>query len=234
MISRGGEIKVADNAQRIVPGPDGVVTLPPGVNLNNVQVVGRDLVVTLPDGSADHHRRRRGVRAAAGARRSRGPRDQPCRADDRHRSPRTAAGPPQSSGGNFDVAVPPLDPGVPLGDLIPPTELVFTPIRSSKRSASSSIASPKPAGRGPARRRRSGGRQSRRRRRRSRRRCRRRLPARRGRRRFAGVGLAEQRRSLPASAIRGPGGSILVQQVQGASRSGPDDHGRCRPPAHIP
>src|SRR5690349_16631259 len=38
---------------------------------------------------------------------------------------RTTAGPPQSSGGNFDVPVPPLDPGVPLGDLIPPTELIF-------------------------------------------------------------------------------------------------------------
>ena len=38
-----------------------------------------------------------------------------------------AAGTPQSSGGNFADFVPPLDPGSPLGDLIPPTELVFTP-----------------------------------------------------------------------------------------------------------
>src|SRR6185369_2637267 len=41
--------------------------------------------------------------------------------------PRPAAGTSQSSGGNFEVPVSPLDPGVPLGDLIPPTELVFTP-----------------------------------------------------------------------------------------------------------
>ena len=41
--------------------------------------------------------------------------------------PKPAAGSLQSSGGNFDVPVPPLDPGVPLGDLIPPTELAFTP-----------------------------------------------------------------------------------------------------------
>ncbi|MDQ3079248.1 MAG: Ig-like domain-containing protein, partial [Pseudomonadota bacterium] len=37
---------------------------------------------------------------------------------------RPAAGVPQSGGGNFEIAVGPLDPGVALGDLIPPTELV--------------------------------------------------------------------------------------------------------------
>ena len=41
--------------------------------------------------------------------------------------PTPAAGPPQSSGGNFAVPVAPLDPGEPLGDLIPPTELSYTP-----------------------------------------------------------------------------------------------------------
>ena len=41
--------------------------------------------------------------------------------------PQPAAGPPQSSGGNFADPVPPLDPGVPLGDLIPPTELSYSP-----------------------------------------------------------------------------------------------------------
>jgi hypothetical protein len=45
--------------------------------------------------------------------------------------PKPAAGdtsPTQlSSGGNFEVPVAPLDPGVPLGDLIPPTELHYTP-----------------------------------------------------------------------------------------------------------
>src|SRR5436190_1057225 len=39
----------------------------------------------------------------------------------------TPAGPPTSSGGDFAALVPPLDPGAPLGDLLPPTELVFTP-----------------------------------------------------------------------------------------------------------
>jgi len=39
------------NAQQIVPGPDGVVTLPPGVELSDVHVVGRNLVVDLPDGT---------------------------------------------------------------------------------------------------------------------------------------------------------------------------------------
>ena len=44
-------VSVAANAQRIVAGPDGVVTLPPGVGLDDIRVVGRDLVVTLPDGT---------------------------------------------------------------------------------------------------------------------------------------------------------------------------------------
>src|SRR3982751_4148384 len=33
VITRGAELKVADNAQHVVPGPDGVVTLPAGVDL---------------------------------------------------------------------------------------------------------------------------------------------------------------------------------------------------------
>src|SRR4029079_3827065 len=41
--------------------------------------------------------------------------------------PRAAAGPPPSSGGNWNDPVPDLDPGAPLGDLIPPTELGHTP-----------------------------------------------------------------------------------------------------------
>src|SRR5687768_16306107 len=43
-----GRVEVGANAQRIVPGPEGVV-LPPGVGLDDVRVVGRDLVITLPD-----------------------------------------------------------------------------------------------------------------------------------------------------------------------------------------
>ena len=34
VISLGDRIQVGENAQRVVPGPDGVVTLPPGVNLS--------------------------------------------------------------------------------------------------------------------------------------------------------------------------------------------------------
>jgi large repetitive protein len=63
------------NAQQIVPGPDGVVTLPPGVELSDVHVVGRNLVIDMPDGTqliiVDG-----AVRAAAGARRCRGSGDQ--------------------------------------------------------------------------------------------------------------------------------------------------------------
>ena len=51
VISRGGEIKVSDNAQKVIPGPDGVVTLPAGVDLNDVHVVGRDLIINMPDGT---------------------------------------------------------------------------------------------------------------------------------------------------------------------------------------
>ena len=42
-------LKSAGN--QVVPGADGVVVLPAGVELSDVRVVGRDLVVTLPDGS---------------------------------------------------------------------------------------------------------------------------------------------------------------------------------------
>ncbi|MDV3257088.1 MAG: VCBS domain-containing protein, partial [Sphingomonas sp.] len=39
------------DAQQIVPGPDGVITLPPGVELSDIMVVGRNLVVNMPDGT---------------------------------------------------------------------------------------------------------------------------------------------------------------------------------------
>ena len=127
-----GELpKLATDATRVVPGPDGVVTLPPGVELSDIRVVGRDLVVTLPDGSTMvivdgaifvPQLVLGGVEVPAtnlaalliGS------------------EPRPAAGDlsspqQQSSGGNFEVPVSPLDPGVPLGDLLPPTELDYTP-----------------------------------------------------------------------------------------------------------
>ena len=47
----GGELHVSDNARQIIPGPDGTIVLPAGVDLSDVHVLGRDLVVNLPDGS---------------------------------------------------------------------------------------------------------------------------------------------------------------------------------------
>jgi len=125
-IDIGKELKVDANAQQIIPGPDGVVTLPPGVELSDVHVVGRNLVIDMPDGSQMviidgavfvPQLVLGGVEVPATN----------LAALLIDTEPQPAGGTPQSSGGNFDVPVPPLDPGVPLGDLIPPTELVFTP-----------------------------------------------------------------------------------------------------------
>ena len=109
---------------------NGVVVLPAGVELSDVHVQGRNLVITLPDGSTmvipdgaifvpqlvvD------GVEVPASnlAALLIGSEPKPAAGD---------SGPNQlSSGGNFEVPVAPLDPGVPLGDLIPPTELIYTP-----------------------------------------------------------------------------------------------------------
>ena len=44
-------VVIKAGAQQIVPGPDGVVTLPPGVELSDVMVVGRNLVINMPDGT---------------------------------------------------------------------------------------------------------------------------------------------------------------------------------------
>ncbi|HEX4913204.1 MAG TPA: DUF5801 repeats-in-toxin domain-containing protein, partial [Vicinamibacterales bacterium] len=126
-----GDVPMLQNAgNRVVPGPDGVVVLPAGVELSDVRVVGRDLIVTLPDGSTmvivdgaifvpqlviD------GVELPASNLASLliGSEPRPAAGD-------LTAG-QQSSGGNFEVPVQPLDPGVPLGDLLPPTELNYTP-----------------------------------------------------------------------------------------------------------
>ena len=117
---------VQANAVQVVPGPDGVVTLPPGVELSDIHVVGRNLVVELPDGSQ--------MIIVDGAvfvpQLVLGTVEVPSTnlaALLIDSEPTPAAGPPQSSGGNFAVPVDPLDPGEPLGDLIPPTELSFTP-----------------------------------------------------------------------------------------------------------
>ena len=120
-------VVIKANAQQIVPGPDGVVTLPPGVELSDVRVVGRNLVVDMPDGTQliivdgaifVPQLVLNGVEVPATN----------IAALLIGQEPQPAAGEaPQSSGGNFDVPVPPLDPGVPLGDLIPPTEYTYIP-----------------------------------------------------------------------------------------------------------
>jgi VCBS repeat-containing protein len=119
-------ILIQANAQHIVPGPDGIVTLPAGVELADVHAVGRDLVVNLPDGTQ--------MVIVDGAvfvpELVIGSVEVPATnlaALLIDAEPKPAAGDPQSSGGNFAVPVGPLDPGAPLGDLLPPTELSYTP-----------------------------------------------------------------------------------------------------------
>jgi T1SS-143 domain-containing protein len=120
-------VVIKANATQIVPGPDGVVTLPPGVELSDIRVVGRNLVIDMPDGTQliivdgavfVPQLVLGGVEVPATnvAALLVGQEIQPA-----------AGETPPSSGGNFDVPVPPLDPGVPLGDLIPPTEYTYTP-----------------------------------------------------------------------------------------------------------
>ena len=118
---------VKADAQQIVVGPDGVVTLPAGVELSDVHVVGRNLVVDMPDGTQliiidgavfVPQLVLNGVEVPATnvAALLIGQEVQPA-----------AGETPPSSGGNFAVPPPPLDPGVPLGDLIPPTEYTYKP-----------------------------------------------------------------------------------------------------------
>ncbi len=130
IINIGDVPMLATNGTRVVPGADGVVMLPAGVELSDVRIVGRDLVVTLPDGTTmiivdgavfvpqlviD------GVEVPASnlAALLIGSEPKPAAGDIGSNN--------QSSGGNFEVPVGPLDPGVPLGDLLPPTELHYTP-----------------------------------------------------------------------------------------------------------
>ena len=117
---------VKADAQRIIPGPDGVVVLPAGVELSDIRIVGRDLLVMLPDGSQmlivdgavfvpqlvinDVEVPSTNLAALL-----------------IDQEPRPASGVPQSSGGNFIEPVRPLDPGNPLGDLLPPTDLGYRP-----------------------------------------------------------------------------------------------------------
>ena len=112
--------------QAAAAGQQGVVTLPAGVELSDIHVNGRDLIINMPDGTqmvipggavfvpnlmiGDVQVPPSNLAALL-----------------IDSEPQPAAGTPQSSGGNFANPVPPLDPGVPLGDLIPPTELTYVP-----------------------------------------------------------------------------------------------------------
>jgi len=104
----------------------GLVNLPAGVEMSDIHVVGRDLVIDMPDGT--HMVIPNGAvfvpQLSIG--------DVAVPASNVaalliDSEPQPAAGNTPSSGGNFAVDVPPLDPGVPLGDLIPPTELGYQP-----------------------------------------------------------------------------------------------------------
>src|SRR4051794_3011081 len=104
----------------------GIVNLPAGVAMSDIHVVGRDLVIDMPDGT--HMVIPNGAVFVPDL--SIGDVAVPASnvaallVDS---EPQPAAGNTPSSGGNFAVDVPPLDPGVPLGDLIPPTELGYQP-----------------------------------------------------------------------------------------------------------
>ncbi len=111
------------NATRVVPGPDGVVTLPAGTTLD-VAVSGRDLVIRLADGSA--------LVVVDGA--VFVPRivvgDVEFPSTDLAslligQEPKPAAGAPTSSGGNFEAPEGTLGDPNALLDLLPPTELAF-------------------------------------------------------------------------------------------------------------
>ncbi|RJF93455.1 beta strand repeat-containing protein [Sphingomonas cavernae] len=122
---------MAPGTLRVIPGPDGVVTLPEGASLDHISVSGRDLVVQLPDGSQ--------MVIVDGAvfvpQIVIGGVEIPALnlaalliGDE----PQPAAGPPQSSGGNFEAPVGAISDPFDLGDLLPPTELAFAQYEESE------------------------------------------------------------------------------------------------------
>ncbi len=122
----GQDVVLPENAQRVAPGPGGSVILPAGTNIDDIQVAGRDLVIELPDGSF--------MIIEGGAvfvpQFIIGGIEVPpttLAALLIDEEPQPAAGDTPSSGGNFFIPVPNLGPGIPIGDLLPPTELFYTP-----------------------------------------------------------------------------------------------------------
>jgi VCBS repeat-containing protein len=109
----------------VTPGPDGTVVLPAGTDINHIEVDGRNLVVTLPDGTQ--------MVILDGAvvvpRIVVGDVEIPpvnLAALLIGEEPQPAAGPARSSGGNFLAADGDVGDLHGLGDLLPPTELSFS------------------------------------------------------------------------------------------------------------
>ena len=118
-------LKMALQSGNIMPlTADGQLVLPAGVGLDDIKVVGRDLIIQMPDGTqmivpdgaitvpqivVD------GVAIPA----------LNFAALLAGQVPQPAAGPPQSSGGNFADNVGDIGDPFALGDLLPPTQLAF-------------------------------------------------------------------------------------------------------------
>ena len=118
-------LKMARQSGNIMPlTADGQLVLPAGVGLDDIKVVGRDLIIQMPDGTqmivpdgaiivpqivVD------GVAIPA----------LNFAALLAGQEPQPAAGPPQSSGGNFADNVGDIGDPFALGDLLPPTQLAF-------------------------------------------------------------------------------------------------------------
>jgi VCBS repeat-containing protein len=130
---------VQANAQQVIPGPDGVVVLPAGVDLSDVRVVGRNLVIDLPDGTQ--------MVIVDGAvfvpRLVLGDVEVPATnlaALLIDSEIRPAAGDPAVGRRQFRSPGRPARSGRALGDLIPPTELVLAAagVRGSRSTATAS------------------------------------------------------------------------------------------------
>ncbi|MXP41610.1 tandem-95 repeat protein [Altererythrobacter soli] len=139
----GSPLPVAGAGVRIVLTPDsqGVVVLPAGLTLQDIQIQGRDLVVIGADGA-----RYVIVDGAMVVPQIvvEGVAVPPANLAALlvGNEPEPAAGPPRSSGGNFADPVGPLQDAFGLGDLLPYTELQFT--AEDEREVIPAEADPRP------------------------------------------------------------------------------------------
>ncbi|WP_417818940.1 hypothetical protein, partial [Tritonibacter scottomollicae] len=118
-------LQAAGSIPALQPGIQNTVVLPDGVELDDIRVVGRDLVISLPDGS--------NMVIPDGAVFIpqiviNGVSVPPLNLAALlvGNEPQPAAGPPQSSGGNFADPVGNIGDPFALGDLLPPTALAFS------------------------------------------------------------------------------------------------------------